>query len=97
MAVPKYYEMYHSFLQSLSDGEEHPYSDVKKKVIEDFKLTDIELAELLPSGKQPVFSNRIGWCRTSEKGGVDRKSDKSAFYDYKIRKRSIEIREKNYQ
>lgn len=64
MAVPKYYEMYHSFLQSLSDGEEHPYSDVKKKVIEDFKLTDIELAELLPSGKQPVFSNRIGWCRT---------------------------------
>lgn len=30
----------------------------------------------------------------SEKGGVDRKSDKSAFYDYKIRKRSIEIREK---
>lgn len=40
MAVPKYYEMYHSFLQSLSDGEEHPYSDVKKKVIEDFKLTD---------------------------------------------------------
>ena len=64
MAVPKYYEMYHSFLQSLSDGEEHPYSDVKKKVIEDFKLTDTELAELLPSGKQPVFSNRIGWCRT---------------------------------
>ena len=52
MAVPKYYEMYHSFLQSLSDGEEHPYSDVKKKVIEDFKLTDTELAELLPSGKQ---------------------------------------------
>lgn len=33
MAVPKYYEMYHSFLQSLSDGEEHPYSDVKKKVM----------------------------------------------------------------
>lgn len=31
MAVPKYYEMYHSFLQSLSDGEEHPYSDVKKE------------------------------------------------------------------
>ena len=89
MAVPKYYEMYHSFLQSLSDGEEHPYSNVKKKVIEDFKLTDIELAELLPSH----------WMvqNVSEKGGVDRKSDKSAFYDYKIRKRSIEIREKNYQ
>ena len=64
MAVPKYYEMYKSFLQSLADGEEHPYTDVKKKVIEDFKLTDEDLAELLPSGKQPVFGNRIGWCRT---------------------------------
>ena len=80
MAVPKYYEMYHSFLQSLSDGEEHPYSDVKKKVIEDFKLTDIELAELLPSGKQPVFSNRIGWCRTYlKKAGLIESPTKAHF------------------
>ena len=80
MAVPKYYEMYHSFLQSLSDGEEHPYSDVKKKVIEYFKLTDIELAELLPSGKQPVFSNRIGWCRTYlKKAGLIESPTKAHF------------------
>ena len=80
MAVPKYYEMYHSFLQSLADGEEHPYSDVKKKVIEDFKLTDIELAELLPSGKQPVFSNRIGWCRTYlKKAGLIESPTKAHF------------------
>lgn len=80
MAVPKYYEMYYSFLQSLSDGEEHPYSDVKKKVIEDFKLTDIELAELLPSGKQPVFSNRIGWCRTYlKKAGLIESPTKAHF------------------
>lgn len=80
MAVPKYYEMYHSFLQSLSDGEEHPYSDVKKKVIEDFKLTDTELAELLPSGKQPVFSNRIGWRRTYlKKAGLIESPTKAHF------------------
>lgn len=80
MAVPKYYEMYYSFLQSLLDGEEHPYSDVKKKVIEDFKLTDIELAELLPSGKQPVFSNRIGWCRTYlKKAGLIESPTKAHF------------------
>ena len=80
MAVPKYYEMYYSFLQSLSDGEEHPYSDVKKKVIEDFKLTDIELAERLPSGKQPVFSNRIGWCRTYlKKAGLIESPTKAHF------------------
>ena len=52
--------MHRSFRQSLSDGKEHPYTDVKKKVI---KLTDEDLPGLLPSGKQSVFSNRIGWCR----------------------------------
>ena len=89
MAVPKYYEMYHSFLQSLSDREEHPYSDVKKKVIEDFKLTDTELAELLPSGKQPVFSNRIGWCRTYlKKAGLIESPTKAHFM---ITKSGIEV------
>jgi len=80
MAVPKYYAMYRSFLQSLSDGEEHLYIDAKKKVIEDFKLTDSELAEMLPSGKQTVFSNRIGWCRTYlKKAGLIESPTKAHF------------------
>lgn len=64
MAVPKYYEMYKSFLKALLDQKEHPYRDVKAQVISDFKLSDEDVAELLPSGKQAIFSNRIGWCRT---------------------------------
>ena len=80
MPVPKYYAMYRSFLQSLSDGEEHPYIDAKKKVIEDFKLTDSELAEMLPSGKQTVFNNRIGWCRTYlKKAGLIESPTKAHF------------------
>lgn len=64
MAVPKYYEMYKSFLKALLDQKEHPFSDVKAQVISDFMLSDEDVAELLPSGRQAVFSNRIGWCRT---------------------------------
>lgn len=49
-------------------------------MIEDFKLTDTELAELLPSGKQPVFSNRIGWCRTYlKKAGLIESPTKAHF------------------
>ncbi len=29
-----------------------------------FKLSDAELRELLPSGTQPTFSNRVGWAAT---------------------------------
>lgn len=64
MSIPKYFEMYKSFLKSLLDGQEHPYIDVKNQVIKDFKLSQSDVTELLPSGKQTIFSNRIGWCRT---------------------------------
>ena len=64
MSVPKYSKMYRSFLKALQDEEEHAYIDVKNQVISDFDLTEGDIAELLPSGKQSVFSNRIGWCRT---------------------------------
>ena len=30
----------------------------------DFKLSDAELRELLPSGTQPTFANRVGWAAT---------------------------------
>ena len=51
MAIPKYFEMYKSFLRTLIDRNEHPYVDVKKQVISDFQLTSKDIAELLPSGK----------------------------------------------
>ncbi len=64
MPIPKYFQMYNSFLRSLSDGQKHAFSDTKNQVIRDFNLSEADLAELLPSGRQSVFTNRIGWCRT---------------------------------
>lgn len=64
MSVPRYFEMYKSFLSSLEDGNEHPYIDAKKQVIADFHLSEEDISELLPSGRQSIFTNRIGWCRT---------------------------------
>lgn len=64
MSVPRYFEMYKSFLRSLEDGNEHPYIDAKKQVIADFHLSEEDVSELLPSGRQSIFTNRIGWRRT---------------------------------
>ena len=63
MAIPKYYEMYHAFLSCLSDGMVHTNKDIREYVIKEFGITDGEAAELLPSGKQRILDNRIGWCR----------------------------------
>lgn len=64
MAVPKYFEMYRAFLECLSDGQVHTIKDAKVAVTEAFSLTDNDLSQMLASGKQTVFDNRIGWCRT---------------------------------
>ena len=64
MAIPDYQTCMLPFLRYLSDGHEHTLRDAEENLAEHFKLTPAERAELLPSGQQGVFKNRIGWART---------------------------------
>ncbi len=64
MSVPKYYELYSPFLKVLEDGTIHGLKEIKQAVAQSMHLTETDLAERLPSGKQSVFVNRIGWART---------------------------------
>ena len=64
MAIPDYQTCMLPFLRHLSDGADHTLRDAEESLAEHFKLTSTERAELLPSGQQGVFKNRIGWART---------------------------------
>ncbi|MCI5864690.1 MAG: restriction endonuclease [Cloacibacillus porcorum] len=64
MTVPKYNEMYKPFLEALKDGKQHTLKDIIKYIVKYFDLTESDISELLPSGRQTVFRNRIGWART---------------------------------
>lgn len=64
MPVPKYHELYAPFLKTLKDGSIHTMKEIKRSVADQMSLTETDLAERLPSGKQAVFDNRIGWTRT---------------------------------
>lgn len=64
MTLPKYYEMQKPFLEYLKDGNSHTLKELKHYISGYFHLTEREMAELLPSGRQTVFVNRIGWART---------------------------------
>lgn len=35
-----------------------------KKLADEFRLSEAERKELLPSGRQATFDNRVGWART---------------------------------
>jgi restriction system protein len=64
MSIPKYHELMLPMLNELASGNEKTISDLKNKLAKDFKLSEEELKELLPSGNQLIFDNRVGWART---------------------------------
>lgn len=76
-------------LQYLSDGAEHSLRDAEESLGEYFKLSPAERAELLPSGQQGVFKNRIGWARTYLKKAALLESPKRAVF--KITERGAKV------
>lgn len=64
MAIPDYQTCMLPLLRFLGDGEEHTLREAEDALAEHFSLSPSERAELLPSGQQGIFKNRIGWART---------------------------------
>lgn len=50
-------------LQLAADGREHSLADAREALAAHFDLTDEDRTELLPSGRQHRFDNRVGWAR----------------------------------
>ncbi len=64
MPIPDYQRLMLPLLQVAGDGQEHAVRDVIERLATDFHLSDAERNELLPSGQQPIFDNRVHWART---------------------------------
>lgn len=64
MAVPKYDELMKPLLTAVKDGEVYKISDVTAILAKKLNLSEEDLAEMLPSGRQTVFKNRVAWAKT---------------------------------
>jgi restriction system protein len=64
MAIPDYQACMLPFLKCLGDRCAHPIREIEDAIAAHFQLTEVERSELLPSGIQAVFKNRVGWTRT---------------------------------
>jgi restriction system protein len=51
-------------LEGIADGKEHDLRELRGPIAQKFGLTEGDLTELLPSGKQSVYLNRLGWAKT---------------------------------
>lgn len=64
MGVPDFQSFFKPLLDIASDGKEHSMREVREKIAADFNLTQQELSELLPSGTQTKFDNRVAWAKS---------------------------------
>jgi len=61
--LPSYDEIRKVMLEYLGDGKERKFPEILDYVAKYFNLSQEELSELLPSGTQTKFVNRVVWAR----------------------------------
>jgi len=63
MAIPDFQSLMLPLLKESAAGEVR-ISDVVAVLGDKLALTESELSELLPSGKQTTFANRVNWAKS---------------------------------
>jgi restriction system protein len=80
VAIPNYQTIMLPLLKLASDGKEHKFSQAVEELADEFNLSTEERNELLPSGSQAVFNNRVGWARSYLKQAGLLESPKRGFF-----------------
>jgi restriction system protein len=64
VAIPDFQTVMLPLMEALADGQERTMREVTDLLADRFKLTEPERQEVLPSGQQSVFSNRVAWAKS---------------------------------
>jgi restriction system protein len=62
--IPDFQTLMLPLLRVVSDGGEHRVRDIVDHLAIEFKVSEDERREMLDSGAQAIFDNRVGWART---------------------------------
>jgi restriction system protein len=93
MTIPDFQSIMLPLLQIAGDGKEHSIHEYLDRLAALFSLTEEEINELLPSGKQTSFYNRVSWARTYlAKSGLMEMSRRS---HYRITERGKQVLKSN--
>ena len=93
MSIPDYQTIMLPLLQHLADKKEKSSQETFEALSEVFRLSEQEKNELLPSGNQPIFMNRIAWAKTYLKKTGFIESPKRGYY--RITERGLTELKKN--
>lgn len=93
MAIPDYQAIMLPLLRFAQDNKEHSLREAIDVLADKFGLTDDERQELLPSGQQATFDNRVGWARTYMKKAGLLKSTRRGYFQ--ITERGLDLLKSN--
>jgi restriction system protein len=62
MPVPDFQSFLRPVLELLKNGNVLHMREIRESTASHFKLSDVDVAELLPSGRQSRFNNRVAWA-----------------------------------
>jgi restriction system protein len=80
MTIPDFQSLMLPTLKLSGDQREHSLRETIETLAQQFGLTEQERTELLPSGRQSRFDNRVGWALTHmRKAGLLSKSERGKF------------------
>lgn len=93
MPIPDYQTIMLPLLEFAADSEEHSLRETIEALADRFELTDEERRELLPSGQQATFDNRVGWARTYMKKAGLLQSTRRGYY--RVTDRGMDVIKQN--
>ncbi len=64
MPIPDFQSVMRPLLEYISDGKEHAMREALDHLSNQLELSAPEREQLLPSGRQEVFTNRVAWAKT---------------------------------
>jgi restriction system protein len=64
MPVPDFQTWFLPMMKRLADGKVHDMTELQDELANELGLSDADKNAMLPSGKQTMYRNRIGWART---------------------------------
>src|SRR4051812_6586180 len=91
--IPDFQTIMLPFMKQLADGKVHALKDILHALAEEFKLTQEERCELLPSGADRKFDNRVRWSRM--RLGKAELLEAVQTGKYRITKRGLELLRSN--
>lgn len=89
MPIPDYQSLMLPLLRLHGDGAEHTVRDARARIAVELDLTESQLREMVPSGKKPVFADRLSWATTYLKQAGLLESPRRG--SYRITKRGREV------